>query len=389
MAAITIIKKYMLVVCMLLLCTLAGQSHAGFNTAQLISNSMQIKCLDWKIVGLCFWLKCSPKCKIRTTPKISHYLPDLTVTNSPDQCPWQEAKLLSLQSPGSVAHQLLNKIGGGNPGQGGRPNRYAMKFKDTMVIGNPTIALRDQFNVRFLCKSHIKPMHIYFNSRQGLNALTWRGIDLSSPAAIAATDIDRIESWKPGSRVVGRNNLLDSKITPDLLLDSGWGSIYPRRGTVLNPNDVKAGAVIAQRAIEIVVRNPDGYQNVTTTDAHNDERWEIWGNTQAASRQQCITSGGRWKKAIQNTASSITGQCLQQHSLQQRDVGGESTDRWQMIYPDVETECASFDKRADSKDDWSVGKASAEGAYGYNFWQKYKCCIPRSGLYLFSIEWSS
>ncbi|MBC6414505.1 MAG: TraU family protein [Chromatiales bacterium] len=391
MATIQAIGKYTFIASVLLLCLVPEQSHAGgFNTAQLLYNSMQIKCVDWKIVGLCFWLKCSPKCKIRTTPKISHYLPDFTVTNSPGQCPWQEANLLSLRSPSNIAHQLLNKTSGGNPGQGGRTDRYAMKFKDTMVIGNPIVALTDRFNVRFLCKSRIKPMHIYFNSRQGLNALTWRGIDLTAPPGTAATDTDKIESWQLSSRMVGRSNTSQNGIIPDSLLPhSGWGSIYPRRGTVLNPNDVHAGAVIAQRAIEIVVRNPAGYRNVTAADVHNEERPETWGNTQTPNRRKCIASGGRWQQLMQNRPSSTRGKCLQQHSVQQRDVGDESTDRWQMIYPETEAECASFDQHANRENDWSSDKASAEGAYGYNFWQKYKCCIPRSGHYLFSIEWSS
>ena len=381
------VSNYILIACALLCCALPKQSQAGFNTAQLIYNSVQVRCLDWKIIGLCFWLKCSPKCKIKTTLKISHYLPDLTVTDSPGQCPWQEAGLLSLQSADNIAYQLVDKVAGGNPGQGGRLGRYAMKFKDAMVVGNPTAKLAEKFNVRFLCKSQTKPMHIYFNSRQGFNALTWRGIDLSSPQGTGATDIDRIESWKLGSRMVGRSDILNDGIAPDsLLLDNGWGSIYPRRGTVLNPNDVKAGAVIAQRAIEIVVRNADGYANVTTAEAHDDEQWEIWGDVQALNSRQCLSSGGRWQQEMQSTSFNATGRCLQQRSVQQRDVGGEATDRWQMIYPVVETDCGSFDQRAKQKDDWSIGKASDDGAYGYNFWQKYKCCIPRSGIYLFSIE---
>ena len=382
------ISKYLLIACALLLCALPRQSLAGFNTAQLIYNSMQVKCLDWKIIGLCFWLKCSPKCKIKTTPKISHYLPDLTVTNSPGQCPWQEATLLSLQSPENIASQLIAKTVGGNPGQGGRLGRYAMKFKDAMVIGNPAAKLGSTFNVRFLCKSQSKPMHIYFNSRQGLSALVWRGIDLNSLQGIGGTDLDRVESWKPGSRMIGRSNLLGNEIAGGIsMLDNGWGSIYPRRGTVLNPNDVKAGAVIAQRAIEIVVRNPDGYHNVTPTEAHDDERWEVWGDSEASNYQQCQASGGHWQQEMHDTTLAMTGRCLPQRSVQQRDIGDEANDRWQMIYPKVESECSPFDQRARLKNDWSAGKASEDAAYGYNFWQKYKCCIPRSGLYLFSVEW--
>ena len=240
------ISKYMLIACVWLCCALPTQSLAGFNTAQLIYRSMQVKCLDWQIIGLCFWLKCSPKCRIRVTPKISHYLPDLTVTNSAGQCPWQEAGLLSLKSPMNIVSQLAAKAVGGNP---------------------------------------------------------------------------------------------------------------------------------------------DGYQNITSAEVHDDEQWELWGDSDATSYQQCHASGGKWQQEMRDTVLAVSGRCVQQRSVQQRDVGDEATDRWQMIYPQVENECSSFDERAQQKNDWSAGKASAEAAYGYNFWQKYKCCIPGSGRYLFSIEW--
>ena len=236
----------MLIACVWLCCALPAQSLAGFNTAQLIYRSMQVQCLDWQIIGLCFWLKSSPKCSIRVTPKISHYLPDLTVTNSAGQCPWQEATLLSLKSPVNIVSQLAAKAVGGNP---------------------------------------------------------------------------------------------------------------------------------------------DSYHNITSAEVHDDEQWELWGDSDAKSYQQCHASGGQWQQEMRDTTLAITGRCVQQRSVQQRDVGDEATDRWQMIYPRVENECSSFDERAQQKDDWSAGKASAEAAYGYNFWQKYKCCIPRSGRYLFSIEW--
>jgi len=391
MATIKKISTALLLMGVLLFGALPREAAAGFNTLELIRDSVQLRCLEWKIIGLCFWLKCSPRCKIRITPKISHYLPDLTVTNSAGSCPWYEMSLLSLTSLSAIPSALVSRVTGGNPGQGGRLGRYAMKFKDSMVVGNPTAKLASKFGARFLCESQAKPLHIYFNSRQGLNALVWRGIDLSFQHGAGITDIDRLESWKPGSRVVGRSHTLgnthgNTMAADSLLRDEGWGSIYPRRGTVLNPNDVKASAVIAQRAIEIVIRNPDDYHHVSSPNDDDGEWWQIWGDPQAPNFQQCRASGGDWYEQMQNAPFKTPGRCLQQRAPQQSDIGDEADDRWQMVYPVVENTCASFDQRAQQAADWSADKASEESAYAYNFWQKYKCCIPRSGLYLFSIE---
>lgn len=359
-----------------------AEATIGFNTIDLVQNSMQPKCLDWRVVGVCFWLKCSPKCKIRMTPKISHYLPDYTVTTSPDQCPWQEANLLSSNFLSSKALAVAIKTAGGNPGRGGSIGKYPMKFKESMVVGNPAAQIGRLFNARFLCKSKAQPMRIYFDSRQVANAATWRGMGLSKTQNLIATDIDRMETWTLGSRVIGRSKAISAQLGAQLAsVYDGWGGVYPRRGTVLQADDVKAGAVIAQRAIEIVIRNNEGYAGAIQVDTYDDERWESWNDIHTETQTQCQALGGRWR-ALRQSA----GECSVQGSIQQRLIGAESSDQWQMIYPAVESQCGSFDARAGLEPNWSAGRVSEEGAYGYNFWQYYKCCIPRSGRYLFSVE---
>ena len=382
--------KYIILFCSAIVLSFNSVTAAtgkGFNTAELISNSVQTRCLNWKIIGVCFWLKCSPKCKIKTTPKISHYLPDLTVTNSTDQCPWNEVALLS-EVQGGALSTFTELIGSGNPGREGNLDDLPVRFKDAMVVGNPTVRLADRFNVRFLCKSKTKPMKIYFDSRDPRNALQWRGIDTSSPLSVlGGTDAERIESWQPGRREIGRpSKSLTGKFNT-LAGFASWGSVYPRRGSVMTGDDVKASAVIAQRAIEIVVRNSSGYLGAVSSNAHNDEQWEIWGEPKAKTSDDCKNSGGIWQPSIFRIGQGHTpGRCLTRRSIQQRPVGEEATDQWQMIYPKVEANCGSFDARANQSDDWSNGRVSESGAYAYNFWQKYKCCIPRSGKYLYSKE---
>lgn len=63
------------------------------NSLEVVKNTLKglTHCLDYRIVGLCFWLRCSPMgCHIETTLKVVHYLPDGVVSSytKPDNNPW-------------------------------------------------------------------------------------------------------------------------------------------------------------------------------------------------------------------------------------------------------------------------------------------------------------
>ena len=40
------------------------------------------QCLEYKVVGICYWLLCGPHgCKVKTSVKVRHYVPDAVVSS--------------------------------------------------------------------------------------------------------------------------------------------------------------------------------------------------------------------------------------------------------------------------------------------------------------------
>ena len=61
------------------------------STEEIVARSQSTDCLDWKISGICIWLRCSIfGCQVVTTPRISHHLPDFVVSSyaQTGQSPW-------------------------------------------------------------------------------------------------------------------------------------------------------------------------------------------------------------------------------------------------------------------------------------------------------------
>ena len=337
----------------ILIIIVPGIAYAeNITTLDVIHRSASTKCLDWKIIGICFWLKCSPKCRIKTTPKIQHNLPDLTATTYPYTSPWIELRYSNQSLPWN-----LLKSGGDI----GRQNLQSsvVKFKEVQVIGNPAAKFRNIFGMPFLCKSKTKPLYKYFDSSTLGNALQWRGEGL---------DQAKKESWVPGLREIGN------------WPTNTWGSVYPRIGFLAQNEDPKVGAVIAQRAIDIVTREGQGFDY--TALGYSGYRHQIWGDRFATNNKDCHETGGRWIPPNPLVNGDTRGRCLTQRSVQWLPPANERLDKWQMISPQSSNQCETFG----SNDDWSAGKESEDGNYVFNYWRKYKCCIPRSGKFLKSVE---
>ena len=64
------------------------------NTADIIASAASASCIDYKLVGVCFWLRCTGNsCDVETSPKIAHHNPDIVVSahNGIGSNPWTEA----------------------------------------------------------------------------------------------------------------------------------------------------------------------------------------------------------------------------------------------------------------------------------------------------------
>jgi len=206
------------------------QATAAVTTATIVSSSLSPECLEYKVVGICYWLFCTPYgCKVKTSAKVRHFVPDAVVSSyaNTGENPWTE--MASFSPVSSVA------AGGGDPGTNHAPENSIAKFKNADVIGHPGGYVFSQFasGSGYTCKGAGTAYIPYLLSNY--DYLAWRyGIpEMVYPEALI-----------PGKREVG------STLSGDL-----WGNVYPRGGFLHQPDDYKAAAVMAQRAGDVVTRS--------------------------------------------------------------------------------------------------------------------------------------
>ena len=213
-----------------LICNLPFSASASINSAAIVASSLSPQCLEYKVVGICYWLMCTTfGCKVRTSTKVRHYVPDAVVSaySNTGVNPWTEMSMLGTPTPQSQAgNDATTNHAGENA---------ALKFKETDVIGHPAGATFSQFASAsgYACQGATLPLVPHFVST--LDPIAWRyGI----PEAVYP------EALIPGRREVG------SMATTNL-----WGNVYPRSGFLHQSDDYKTGAVIAQRAGDITTRS--------------------------------------------------------------------------------------------------------------------------------------
>lgn len=210
--------------------SLAFSASAAINTAAIVSSTLSPQCLEYKVVGICYWLFCTNfGCKVRTSTKVRHYIPDAVVSaySNTGLNPWSE--VAGMGSPTSTA-----QAGGDGTTNHVAENNMA-KFKEADVIGHPGGYVFSQFasSSGYTCKGATTAYVPYLLSTQ--DTLAWRyGVPESAYP----------EALTPGRREVG------STQSGDL-----WGNVYPRSGFLHQSDDYKTGAVIAQRAGDVTTRS--------------------------------------------------------------------------------------------------------------------------------------
>ena len=218
----------------------SGQS--SLNTASIMASSASTSCLDYKVVGTCFWLFCTKfGCNIRTSTKIKHYIPEVVVSsyNHQAQNPWVEMNFLS------------NGVKGGDY-QSPHKDYTQATFKNVDVIGHPQGAISQMLNsTGYYCKSQTTPFVPYYLS--GLDFLAWR---------FGVPEMVYPEALIPGMREIRANG-------------DTWGNIYPRAGTVTQVHDYKASAVTAHRVADVVTNTfqPHVYIPIAKKDNQSNGEW--------------------------------------------------------------------------------------------------------------------
>lgn len=86
--------------CLLIMMPCAGKA---ITTPEIAASALSPTCVKYQVVGVCYWLFCSPfGCSVRTSMKVRHFRPDLVVSaySVTGQNPWIEMSLLSSPLPG-------------------------------------------------------------------------------------------------------------------------------------------------------------------------------------------------------------------------------------------------------------------------------------------------
>lgn len=291
---------------------LASGPSMALDTGSITSSVLSPNCLAYRVVGICFWLLCTPfGCTVRTATKVRHFIPELVVSSyaTTGNNPWTE--MATLSSPISGAE------GGGNLITPNTQRNNLPRFKNVDGIGHPGGWAATQLASQsgYACASGATAFMPYYLST--LDSLAWRhGI----PESLYP------ESLMPGIREIGRQ-----------ASGNMWGNVYPRQGFLVQPDDFKAAAVMAQRAGDVITRNWQPHVYVPLTPAKRDGYWPPG-------------------PIVENDAS---------------------THKWQLLYPQVQPTCAIFP---------SGPVQSADGGYAWSLWRPYSCCKREGQTFLFSID---
>ncbi|WP_425348201.1 TIGR03756 family integrating conjugative element protein [Vreelandella olivaria] len=215
----------------------------AITTPSIINATASSQCLDYSIVGVCFWLYCGwTGCSVRTSLLVRHYVPELVVSSyeKTGENPWSDMVGQAYSVSSELANFLASSLAPSTDAMGGGQNtsdaepryRQSLRFKHADVVGHPGGAIFNQFasGFGFACQGAAQAFYPYYLST--LDSLAWRsGIPESAyPEALI-----------PGRRELGQ--------TSDL-----WGNVYPRSGFIAQTHDYKAAALTAQRSADIVTR---------------------------------------------------------------------------------------------------------------------------------------
>lgn len=288
------------------------QAKPTTTVAEAAANAAtSLSCIDYEIAGICLWLHCTTFfCTVRESLKVKHYVPDAVVQVYIDT---QERPLADVDTV------LPTVTGSVNNTAKSQHNFTARRMKSADAFGNPMSSFFSSVfgDMGFVCNGGAKPYHPYFYS--DLDFAAWR---MSIPESFYP------ESW----------NVFDNI---DNVSTGTWGYMYPRNGFIIQSDDYKASAVIAQRVGDIITRSgePHVYKQIPSN-----------------------RRDGYWPPP----------------PLQ---VGDKDTGKWQMILPNKSDSCIVFpDSEA------PVDNRSGKSDYVWNLWRPYSCCQRMGQTFLESID---
>jgi len=291
-----------------------AKAAGGLSSAQIAASAASPPCLQWQVVGICYWLRCTNySCDIETSTKVRHFIPEVVVSSyaNTGANPWAEMAMLS------QPNAALGAQGGSNALTPATARKNLLRFKNADAIGHPATSFYQQglpSGSGNTCETGITPYMPYFLST--LDGFNWRFglIEQLYPQSIV-----------PGLREIGT------------LGANNWGSVYPRQGFLVQADDGKAGAVMAQRTADIVSRQGQTHVYQTLAQQPKDGWWPP-------------------------------------EPVMEGDI---TNHQWQALFPTTEQSCSVFPTPAGAMQ-------NTDGAYAYALWRPYRCCERKGQKFLFS-----
>ena len=313
----------------------AAQATDTTNTAKILTDTVSAaaSCANWRVAGVCFWLRCSIwSCSIETSVQVSHYNPDAVVSTFHDQAthPWVDYGVALETSLRATARQLVGAQidSAGTRTRDDRRDRNKL-YRDADVIGHPSSLLQLMGSTfPIMCPTSVRPLQPYLSSY--LDALSWR--------AMLPVESLFPEALIPGLREIGHWPL------------NTWSGLYPRDGNVIQQHVVKGVAVLSQRLGDITTR--DGQPHVYMK----------------------LPTGG----ATVNNGMLV----FQPPPLFELN---SATGTWQMLAPVAVPACEVFGVNDSVMPAaWGDGRTSGTGGYVFNLWRPYSCCSVEGQVFLYA-----
>ncbi|GKS92257.1 TIGR03756 family integrating conjugative element protein [Acidovorax sp. SUPP2539] len=286
----------------------------ALDTATIVASAFSPDCFAYRVSGICYWLYCTwSGCTVRTSVKVRHYVPDAVVSSYSNTGvnPWVEVRAMSVPNPSAQA-------GGDGTTNQSHENNLA-KFKNSDVIGHPAGEAFSAFASAsgYTCEGAGTPFMPYLLST--FDTLAWR---------YNVPELAYPESLTPGMREIG------SRLSADL-----WGNIYPRGGFLHQTDDHFSGAVVAQRAGDVVTRTgqPHVYQPLLAS-----------------------PRAGYWPAGPLVESNADSG-------------------KWQELTPTLSGQCAVFPNRGPHLQ-------ARQGDYAWALWRPYSCCQRRGQVFIGSTD---
>ncbi|UPQ40183.1 TIGR03756 family integrating conjugative element protein [Providencia rettgeri] len=307
---------------LLLGCALVPVAEASLNinTANIVASSLSPSCISWRINGICYWLQCDWGCRVRTSVRVSHFIPQAVVStyHAPGQNPWTEMSPLSAAS-GGIESAVVGLLAGVSAGGGDSEQKFEAKRKTNLqffyadAIGHPATTLIGGSIPGYSCQSAAAPLFPYYLST--LDSVPWR---------LGVPEMAYPEALIPGKREIGAQ-----------YGGNMWGNVYPRSGFVTQQDGDKAAAVVAQRVADIITRTGQAHTYVPLKGHQRDGYWPPAAVTE-------------------NT--------------------GSKNHKWQRLSPRLKSSCAAFPDAS--------GPQAQSGNYSWALWQPYSCCKRRGQKFL-------